>query len=39
MKNWNLKPKFSSTTFSFKPRRYLEKVEFVMKDANRLNVK
>jgi hypothetical protein len=32
-KNWNLKPKFSAATFSFKPRRYLQKAEFVMKDG------
>jgi len=33
MKNWNLKPKFNARTFSFKPPRSLQKVEFVLKDA------
>ena len=33
MKNWNLKPKFSPATFSFKPPRNLQKVEFVLKNS------
>ena len=33
-KNWNLKPRFDATTFSFKPPRSLRKVEFVLKDAD-----
>jgi len=33
MKNWNLKPKFSAGTFSFKPPRNLQKVEFVLKNS------
>jgi hypothetical protein len=39
VRNWNLKPKFDATTFSFKPRQYPRKVEFVTKDANGLNAK
>jgi len=33
-KNWNLKPKFSARTFSFKPPRNLQKVEFVPKNTS-----
>jgi hypothetical protein len=33
MKNWNLKPKFSAGTFSFKPSRSVKKVEFVLKNT------
>ena len=32
-KSWNLKPKFSASTFSFKPPRSVQKVEFVLKGA------
>lgn len=32
-KNWNLEPKFSAATFSFKPPRSVQKVEFVLKEA------
>jgi len=32
-KNWNLKPKFSAATFSFKPSRSVRKVEFVLKNT------
>ena len=38
-KNWNLKPKFSATTFSFKPRQHSQKVEFEKNEANGLNAK
>jgi hypothetical protein len=33
MKNWNLEPKFSAGTFSFKPSRSVKKVEFVRKNT------
>jgi hypothetical protein len=39
MKNWNLKPKFSATSFSFKPRQYPQKLEFVQKEADGLKAK
>jgi hypothetical protein len=32
-KNWNLKPKFGASTFSFKPPRGTQKVEFVLKNT------
>ena len=32
-KNWNLKPKFSAVTFSFKPSRKVQKVDFVLKNT------
>ncbi|MDO9315328.1 MAG: DUF2092 domain-containing protein [Burkholderiaceae bacterium] len=34
MKNWDLKPKFNVKTFSFKPIRGLQKVEFVLKNTS-----
>jgi len=34
MKNWNLEPKFSAATFSFKPSQSVRKVEFVLKNTS-----
>jgi len=39
MKNWNLEPKFSAATFTFNPRQWPQKVEFVLKDAGGVKAK
>ena len=33
-KSWNLKPKFSAATFSFRPPQWPQKLDFVLKDAD-----
>jgi hypothetical protein len=34
VKNWNLKPRFGAATFSFKPSKHTQQLEFMIKDAD-----